>query len=113
MLRKKKKVETNDIRFNYLHGHLAHVKKVSGEYPNQKVTSVFITSKEFDGNVKNIKMIKPIKIGNKEHGYFIKRVRSYPINSYSLKIYNKKLSKKDRRTSKNLYKRYLKNKKRD
>ena len=58
-------------------------------------------------------MNKPIKIGNKEHGYFIKRVRSYPVSSYSLKVYNKKLSKRDRRTAKSLYRRYLNNKKRD
>ena len=58
-------------------------------------------------------MNKVLRIGNKEQGFFIKRVRTYPINSYSLNIYNKKLFKKDRRTSKHFYRRYLKNKKRD
>lgn len=110
---KKRKIEKNDIRFNFKHKHLAHVKKVEGIVPNQKVTSVFITSKEYDGNIKNIKMTKPIKIGKKETGYFIKRVRTYPSETYSVKVYNKKLCKKDRRTSKNIYKRFLKNKKRD
>ena len=47
---KKRKIEKNDIRFNFKHKHLAHVKKVEGIVPNQKVTSVFITSKEYDGN---------------------------------------------------------------
>ena len=58
-------------------------------------------------------MNRSIKIGKKDNGYFIKRVRTYPSSTYSTKIYKKKLSKKDRRTSNNLYKRYLKNKKRD
>ena len=109
----KRKIERNDVRYNFKHGHLGHVKKVIGQYPNQEVTSVFMSSKDTDENIKNIKMDKPIKVGKKEHSYFIKRVRTYPANTYSNKTYKKRLSKKDRKTSNHIYKRYLRNKKRD
>ena len=45
-----------------------------------------------------------------EAGYFIKRVRTYPIETYSKEKLKQKLSRKDRKTSNEIYKKYLENK---
>lgn len=61
--RRKNKIKRNDIRFNFKHHHLAHVKSVKGNRVDPLVTSVFMSSKEFDEGKENIKMKKPLKIG--------------------------------------------------
>lgn len=112
--KKRDKIRPGDLRFNYSHGHLAHVKDVYKEDGVIKAKSVFISSKRFDGSVENIMMNKPINICTKnkkkvKYGYFIKRVRTYPKSSYSRKI-NKRLSRKDKFLSNDIYRMHLKNK---
>lgn len=110
-INKKTPIKKGDIRFNYRHKHLAHVKKVEGKPPNQKATSVFLSSNDKDEGRDNIPMDKPLKVGeNKpDTAYFIKRVRKYPVDTYSKEKLNQKLSTKDKITSNKIYKRHLNN----
>lgn len=112
-INKKTPIKKGDIRFNYRHNHLGHIKKVDGKPPNQKATSVFLSTKNTDEGRDNIPMNKPIKLKSKrtEASYFIKRVRTYPVETYSKEKLNQKLSLKDKKTSNEIYKKHLANKK--
>ena len=109
---KKNKIKRGEIRFNYRHGHLGHIKKVYKEQGIRKASSVFISSKEFDDGKPNIPMKKNIKYNNVDKSYFIKRIRTYPLKTYSKEKIKDKLSLFDKRISNQIYKQYLKNKKR-
>ena len=104
----KDKIRKGDIRFNYKHKHLAHVKEVKGKPPNQSVVGVFLSSQTHDGKRENIKMTRPVKIKSKKnkkvkHGYFFKRVREYPYDTFSRKIPFARLTYKDKKKSDEIY----------
>lgn len=104
------KIRKNDIRYNYRGRHIAHIKKVDRKA--QKATSVLLSSKESNENRKNIPMYRTLPIGDTPYGYFMTRVRTYPISTYSTKKYKGvRMSLKDKRTSNKIYRDYLKRKK--
>ena len=100
-------IRKNDIRYNRKSNHYGVVKKKS----KKGVTSVFISTKEYDSGKKNVPMYRNIDKNSNEPSYFIKRVRTYEKGSYSGKIKNFSLSKDDRKLSDDIYKVHLKNKK--
>lgn len=100
-----RKFKKGQIRFNFKHGHYAHIKKIE----ENMVTSVFLSTKPFDKKKENIPLTKSI-FDNDTKTYFLTRIRTYYKNTYSTD-YLKHLSYKDKKVSNKIYKEALKRKK--
>lgn len=113
-----KNYKIGQIRFNFRHKHYGILQKVEATKNGLYLTAVFITSKPYDGQSKNVPMIKPFVIDYPGRGssmksiprasYFAKRVRRYPAETFSDKYAEGGICLIDRIKSRKIYRKHEK-----
>lgn len=107
ILKKDKNYKVGQIRFNFRHNHYGHIKAIVAMHGETVITSVFISSKPFDESRENVPLDEPLRITDKQHSYFITRIRKFPAKSYSDYYLEDVLSKSDLKKSDAIYEIYL------
>ena len=106
-LKKDKDYKIGQIRFNFRHNHYGHIKAIVAMCGETVITSVFISSKPLDGTRENVPLDEPLTITDKEHSYFITRIRKFPAETYSDYYLEDILSESDLKKSDAIYEIYL------